>query len=198
MKKKQKKGWAKMEVDRTIVECLCLGHSLTAITKSTGKGKGYVIKIKDMALEYGFIEATSSNYKIYKSSHKIIPPYPEALFPLKDGRSEKFIQTDEYLEKHKSWIKERLEAEWSPQSIFEELPVAIPKTTYYRYLHRQKLMELATSTNDTPEIIHAPGECLQVDWGKLFTFKDSNGKQKTIWGFIATMGHSRFEMARVV
>ena len=197
MRKKLKKGWAKMEVDRKIVECLCLGHSLTAITKSTAKGKGYVIKIKDMALEYGYIEAINTESKIYKSSQKIIPPYPEALFPLKDGRSEKLIQTDEFMEPHRLWIKERLEADWSPQTIFEELPVAIPKTNFYRYLHRNNLMALVNPKN-VPEIIHKPGECLQVDWGKLFDVIDSNGKKKTIWGFIGTVGHSRFEMARVV
>src|SRR6185437_13883907 len=49
------------------------------------------------------------------------------------------------------------------------------------------------------ELIHAPGECLQVDWGKLFDVIDPiTQKKKTIWIFIGILGHSRFEMARVV
>jgi hypothetical protein len=50
----------------------------------------------------------------------------------------------------------------------------------------------------SPEIIHAPGECLQVDWAKLFDIKLSNGKRKTIWVFIGVLGHSRFAQVRVV
>lgn len=44
-----------------------------------------------------------------------------------------------------------------------------------------------------------PGECLQVDWGKLFDVVDPvTKKKKTIWIFIGVLGHSRYEMARVV
>jgi len=40
---------------------------------------------------------------------------------------------------------------------------------------------------------------LQVDWGKLFDVIDAaTGKRKTIWIFVGVLGHSRYEMARVV
>jgi len=53
MKNQKKKALEKISVDRKIVEGLRDGRSLTSLTKSTGKGKGYVLKIRDMALEYG-------------------------------------------------------------------------------------------------------------------------------------------------
>lgn len=195
---KKKNILEKITVDRKIVEGLSDGKSLTALTKQTGKGKGYVIKIKDMAIEYGFLMATSENDKIFKTGPKLIPPFPEALFPLKDGRSEKFIETDNILEAHKSWIIEKLEVSWSPQTVFEELPVQLPRASFYRYLHRYNLMNKDVFKN-VPEIIHAPGECLQVDWGKLTDIIDPiTGKKKTIQVFIGTLGHSRYRMARVV
>jgi len=62
-------------------------------------------------------------------------------------------------------MKERLELGWSPQTIFEELPLAVPRSNFYRHRHRQNLMSIAPSKNIV-ELIHQPGECLQVDWGK--------------------------------
>jgi hypothetical protein len=48
-------------------------------------------------------------------------------------------------------------------------------------------------------IIHAPGECMQIDWGKLFDVVDGEtGKKKTIWVFVGVVGYSRYEMVRVV
>ena len=94
MRKLRKKDLEKITVDRKIVEGLREGHSLTALTKSTGKGKGYVIKIRDQAIEHGYVAVANPEKKIYCKTSKEIPPYPEALFPLRDGRSEKAIETD--------------------------------------------------------------------------------------------------------
>lgn len=127
MRKHKKKDLEKITVDRKIVEGLREGHSLTGLTKSTGKGKGYVIKIRDMAIEYGYIDVASPESKIYQATSKELPPYPEALFPLRDGRNEKAIETDTVLEPKREWIEERLELGWSPQSIFEELPLTVPR-----------------------------------------------------------------------
>lgn len=198
MRKLKKKDLEKITVDRKIVEGLREGRSLTSLTKSTGKGKGYVIKIRDMAIEHGYIVVASAEAKTYKATSRELPPFPEALFPLKDGRSEKLAETDAILDPHREWIKERIENQWSPQSIFEELPLSVPRSNFYRYIHRHKLMKLAPPRN-IPELIHAPGECLQVDWGKLFDVTDPiTKKKKTIWIFIGVLGHSRYEMARVV
>ena len=60
MKRLKKKELERINVDRKIVEGLREGRSLTSLTKSTGEGKGYVIKHRDMALEYGYIEQEGS------------------------------------------------------------------------------------------------------------------------------------------
>lgn len=198
MRKHNKKDLEKITVDRKIVEGLRDGRSLTALTKSTGKGKGYVIKIRDMALDYGYIEIVDAVTRVFRASAKTIPPFPEALFPLRDGRSEKLSETDLLLDPKRAWIKERIELGWSPQTVFEELPVSVPRSNFYRYLHRHHLRDKAPARN-IMELIHAPAECLQVDWGKLFDVIDPvTKKKKTVWIFIGILGHSRFEMSRVV
>jgi transposase len=187
----------RITVDRKIVEGLRAGRSLTSLTKSTTKGKGYVIKIRDLAIEYAYIELLDVNAKTFKAGSKPIPEFPIALFPLRDGRSEKISETEKLLEPKREWMKERLELGWTPQTIFEELSIAVPRSNFYRYLHRTQLMRSVVAGNIV-ELIHAPGECLQVDWGKLFDVIGVDGKKKTIWIFIGVLGHSRYEMARVV
>jgi len=61
VKRTSKKELERITVDRKIVEGLISGHSLTALSKSTGKSKGYVIKIRDLALEHEYI-ATSTDH----------------------------------------------------------------------------------------------------------------------------------------
>jgi len=200
VKRIKKKELERISMDRKIVEGLREGRSLTSLTKSTGKGKGYVIKIRDVALEYGYIEleGCEAQAKTFKAGPRPIPAFPEALFPLRDGRTEKLQETDVILNPKKDWMIERLELGWSPQTLFEELPLSVPRSNFYRYLHRHELMGKVLSRN-VMELIHVPGECLQVDWGKLFDVVDKvTGKRKTIWIFIGVLGHSRFEMARVV
>ena len=53
-------------------------------------------------------------------SEKTMPPFPEALFPLRDGRSEKVVETDLLLAAKSEWIKERVELGWS-----QGLPIPI-------------------------------------------------------------------------
>ena len=86
MKKRRKKNLEKITVDRKIVEGLREGRSVTSLTKSTGKSKGYVVKIKNMAIEYGYVLFDEEN-KIYKTTLRKLPHFPEALFSLNDGRS---------------------------------------------------------------------------------------------------------------
>jgi hypothetical protein len=196
-----KKELERITVDRKIVEGLGSGRSLTWLTKTTNKGKGYVIKIRDLALKHEYITLTTevgAKEKRFTFGLRPLPPFPEALFPFHDGRSEKVAETDVAMEPQAAWVKERLEAGWSPQSIFEELPLAVPRSNFYRYLGRHNLKPVKPSRN-VLELVHAPGECLQVDWGKLFDVVDRvTGKKKTIWIFIGVLGHSRYEMARVV
>lgn len=201
MRQSGKKELERITVDRKIVEGLGQGRSLTWLAKSTGKGKGYVIKIRDQALDRGYIVLATvfgAKEKRFKFGPTPLPPFPEALFPLCDGRSGRVADTDVAMEPQRDWVKERLAAGWSPQSVFEELPLAVPRSNFYRYLERHKLKSSLPSRN-VVELIHDAGECLQVDWGKLFDVNDQvTGKKKTIWIFIGILGHSRYEMARVV
>ena len=124
-----------------------------------------------------------------------MPPFPEVLFPIVDNRKSKLNENDKILDSQKLWMNERLELGWCPQTIFEELSVSIPRSNFYRYLERSGL-RIEESMKSSPEIIHAPGECLQVDWEKIFDAL-VDGKRKTIWAFIGTLGHSRYTMVRV-
>jgi hypothetical protein len=200
MARATRKELEKITVDRKIVEGLRDGQSVTALTKATGKGKGYVIKIRDLAAEYGYIAtaASESKYPLFTCGPKPMPAYPEALFPCDDGRSRRVADTDKAMDAHREWVKERLEAGWSPQTIFEELPLAVPRASFYRYLQQHDLVSAAIPRN-AMKLVHQPGECLQIDWGKLFDVVDkATGKKKTVWIFVGILGHRRYEMARVV
>ena len=201
MKRSSKKELERITVDRKIIEGLLSGRSLTHLAKSIGKGKNYVIKIRDLGLEHGYIVPSPAEDKLNKFSlgHLTVPPYPEALFPSHDGRSHRVAsETERALEIKRDWIKERIELGWTRQTIFEELSVSVPRANFYRYVDKQKMMTGPICRN-VIELIHRPGECLQVDWGKLFDVIDpETKKKKTVWIFIGVLGHSRFEMARVV
>lgn len=196
---KKNKLWEKIRVDRKIIEGLRLGKSINSLTKDLKKGKGYVIKVRDLGLEHGYlVYQEQNNNKILLPTEKVLPSFPEALFPYHDKRSDKSSESEKILLSQQEWIKERLESEWTPQTIFEELPTPVARSNFYRFLIDYKLKKRSSSKN-VLEIIHAPGECLQLDWGKLFdVVDDRTKKKKTIWIFIGTLGHSRFEMARVV
>ena len=73
-----------MTVDRKIIEGLASGVSLTALSKSCLKSKDYVIKIRNLGLEHGFITPSPIANKphIFMSGPIPMPPYPEALFVL--------------------------------------------------------------------------------------------------------------------
>ncbi len=183
-------------MDRKIVEYFRSGWSTSKIAKETARGKGHVIKVRALALEYGYIELISEEPIAFRATPRELPPSPEALFTIKDNRQSRPAETDAVLDPHRAWIKERLGVGWSPQTIFEELPIGVPRANFYRYLGRHDL-KLAPEMRHSPEIIHAPGECLQIDWGKVFDVKE-NGKTKVVWAFIGTLGHSRLTLVRVV
>jgi transposase len=201
MKRSSKtKASERMTVDRKIIEGLASGHSLTALSKSCVKSKDYVIKIRDLGLEHGFITPSiiANKPHVFMTGPIAMPPYPEALFVFNDGRTNRQSETDRLLKEKREWIKERLEVGWSRQTVFEEIGVAVARTNFYRHIDKQNFMASPVCKN-VIELIHRPGECLQVDWGKLFDVIDPvTNKKKTVWIFIGILGHSRFEMARVV
>ncbi|MFM8342709.1 MAG: Mu transposase domain-containing protein [Methylomonas sp.] len=183
-------------MDRKIVEYFREGQSASQISKKLSKGKGYVIKVRDLAVEYGFIELISADPKIFRGTARILPNFPEALFPIQDLRREKISETDNFLNPHRSWISERMSMGWSRQTVFEELPVSVPRASFYRYIERQNL-QTDRILRSSPEIIHGPGECLQVDWAKVGEVEES-GRKRTLWAFIGVLGHSRYTMVRLM
>ncbi len=184
-------------MDRKIVEQFRAGRSASQISKHFAKGKGYVIRVRDLAVEYGFLEAISEEPKLYRATARVLPNFPEALFPITDLRKSKPADTDALLDPQKAWIVERLNLGWSPQTVFEEVAVSVPRASFYRYLERQHLQSDRLLRGSSPEVIHTPGECLQVDWAKVFDVAE-DGRKRTIWAFIGILGHSRYTMVRVM
>ena len=86
-------------MDRKIVEQFRSGWSTSKIAENNEKGKGYVIKVRALALEFGYIEQVADS-PLFRATAKEIPPYPEALFHLTDKRSQRFIETDGILNPH--------------------------------------------------------------------------------------------------
>lgn len=194
-----KKLWEKIRVDKKIIEHFIDGKSANQIQKIIQKGKGYILSVRDKAIEYNYIEEIIPGEKKYKAGIKKLPPFPESPFAIIDTKSEKALETDQYLEKEKIWIHERIQAGWSPQTIFEEISTPIARSTFYRYLHRNNFMKSVDLKKSPMEIIHSAGECLQVDWAKLCDVIDkTTGKKKTISVFIGVLGFSRYQMVRVV
>lgn len=202
MKKATLRQCERARMDRKIVEALGVGKSVNNIKKTLKVSKERIREVRELALQYGYIEKSSEpEIQLYIFGLKKLPPFPEMLFPIRvDGRSDKLAETDELLNPHRQWIKERLDAKWHAQTVFEELPTPVPRANFYRYLHRSKLYpETFKIRKNILEIIHRPGECLQVDWGKLCSITNkTTGKRITVWVFIGVMGHSRYEMVRVV
>ena len=178
-------------MERKIVEQLVSGKGFNAICRDLKVGKNRVAYLREKAREYGYLDGS-----------KPIPPYPEALFPDPvDGRSLKTSEADLQLQGQRQWIEDRLQAGWQPITIFEELPVRTGRSSFYRFLHRHKLIDIGANARKTliEEIVYAPGEALIVDWGKLRDVIDpESGKKRILWMFIGVLGYSRYMMIHLV
>ncbi len=178
-------------MDRKIVEQLVAGKSFNGVCRDLKVGRNRVSHIRELAREYGYLEGS-----------RAIPVYPEALFPDPvDGRTTQESEVDKQLQGQRGWIEERLLAGWQPISIYEELPIGVGRSSFYRYLHRHKLTGLGEEARRKviAEIIHAPGEAFLIDWGKLRTVTDpETGRKRTLWAFVGIMGHSRYMIVRLV
>jgi hypothetical protein len=128
-----------------------------------------------------------------------LPPYPESIFPERpDGRSLRSSPVWNALEEHLPWIRERLLSGWKAVTVFEELPIKVPRSNFYRFLVHHRLDEVGKSMRRVvPEIVHEPGEALLVDWGYLWT-AEQGGKKEKLWVFVGVLGYSRFIVARVM
>ena len=176
------------EMERKIVQNLLLGKGVNQICRELRVSKHRVIKVRAKADEAGYLDGSCS-----------LRPFPEALFPeTVDGRSLRVSAPWRELEKHKEWMRERLQAGWHAVTVYEELPIRVSRSSFYRFLERHCLIEIGKSTRRVvPEIIHEPGEALLIDWGHLWTVK-GNGKKTKFWVFIGVLGYSRYLVARVM
>lgn len=178
----------KCAMDRKIVERLILKKSFNDIEKDLKVGKKRIRKVHDLAKALGYLD------------DKPLPPYPESIFePPAPGMGAPISIPDQVLQEHKQWIKDRLELGWKKVTVLEELPARVSPSSFYRFMKRHKLHERTTILRVVPEIIHAPGESLILDWGKLCDVIDpETGKKKTLWFLSGIMGHSRYMMVRLV
>ena len=185
----------KCVVDRKIVQQLLTNKSFNQITKDLKVGKRRVRDVHDAAKKRGYLDGTK------------MPDYPQPLFQYKDIKPGNKSPYDDLLMSHKAWIIERMEADWKLITIYEELPVdwstlSMSYSTLLRFLSRHKFYDLSGRSETrrvVPEIISAPAETLQLDWGKLRDVIDPvTGKKKTLWAFVGIMGFSRYMMVKLV
>lgn len=175
-------------MDRKIVEKLIFKKSFNEIEKDLKVGKKRIRKVYDLAKALGFLDG------------KPLPPYPESIFdpPVPGGNGPVSIP-DQVLLEHKEWIRDRIKLGWRQVTMIEELPVKVSPSSFYRFMKRHNLDDKKPILRVIPEIIHAPGESLILDWGKLCDVLDpETGKKRTLWFLSGIMGHSRYMMVRLV
>lgn len=177
-------------VDRKIVEAILGGKGTNALVRDLKVGKERIRRVREKAQEAGYLDGS-----------RALPPYPEALFadPV-DGRSLRTSDPDKALAVYRPWIEDRLQVGWHAITVFEELPIKVSRSSFYRFLSRHDLRPRRhRQLGAVPEIIHKPGEALLVDWGKLYSFADpETGAKKTVWAFVGVLGYSRYMTVRLV
>ena len=176
-------------MERKIVELALLKVGTNQISKQLKVGKLRVRETLERAMKAGYLDGTTE-----------LPKYPEALFSdFIDKRSTKHSTNWELLKSQLLWIKERVELGWHAVTIFEELKIPVQRSSFYRFLKKHKLNDKTLKNNRVvPEIVHSPGEALLVDWGLLWKFKDTTGKQVRVWGFVGVLGYSRQMFVKVM
>ena len=192
-----KKQLRKQNMDRRILENLSLGFGVKAICKSLFVGKDRVKRVRKKGVQLGYLGEGGRT-----PGEVSIPPIPENVFPdTPDHRYEKSSEADDVLLGHKEWIKERLIADWSPITIFEELSLKeVGRSSFYRFLHRHDFYRIhKNKLSLVAPIVHTPGEALILDWGKLRDTVDVvTGEIKTLWAFVGVLGFSRYMMVHLV
>lgn len=178
-------------VDRKIVEYLVAGKSRRWIKEYFNIGSGRFEKVKALARAHGYLDG------------RALPVYPEALFADRiDGRAQVRSDVETHLTPHQAWIEERLKAGWHAVTVFEELPLRVTRSSFYRFLDRHGLGSLARAAQRlrvVPEIVHQHGEALILDWGLLArVFDPARQTQRHLWAFLGVLGCSRYMMIRLV
>lgn len=175
-------------MSRKIVEKLIAGVGVNEIARQLHVGKERIRKVRERAQEVGYLNGSTP-----------LPPYPERVFPEVNRKRIVHSEADRLLSQHVDWIKDRFAAGWHAVTIFEELPVKVERSSFYRFVKRHALNPKSTRPSRVvPEIVHKPGEALQVDWGKIGSFVcPVTGKRHTVWAFVGVLGFSRYRMVRV-
>ena len=179
----------KRHMERKIVERLLLGGRINEIARELHVSKHRVMSVRERARDAGYLSGT-----------KELPPYPEGVFEdTQDGRSGRGSEVWALLDPHLAWMRARLEAGWHAVTVYEELPVRVPRSNFYRYLKRHELNEAGRRgrLRVVPEIVHAPGEALLLDWGYLWMV-DVDGRRRKLWAFVAILGYSRYMLVRLM
>jgi hypothetical protein len=175
-------------MERRMVELFLQGKSNREISRTLKVGDRKVRRARDLAGSYGYLDGSRK-----------LPVFPEATFPLDELPDViSTSEVDQMLLNKMDWIKERLQVGWRPVTIWEELDIKATRSSFYRFLTRHNLYCVGEKARLVPEIRHRAGEALIVDWGKLRTVVDENGKKKILWAFVGVMGFSRFMMVRLV
>lgn len=182
-------NWTRMIMtDRKIVEALLSGKSQRDVCREVRVGNRRVAKLEKLAREAGYLDGS-----------RPLPPFPEALFPRAQRAPVPQSDPDAALMSKKDWIVERLAAGWHKVTLFEELPVRVSRSSFYRFLDRHGLGVDAKPERAVPEIVHRPGEALLLDWGHLCTITDPDtGKRRKVWAFVGVLGYSRLLTVRLV
>jgi hypothetical protein len=111
------------KVDRKIVELWIAGKSQNQVVDALSAGKKRVRRARQEAEKAGYLDGVP------------LPPYPEAVFPdPADRRRDKRSHNDDLLQGHLPWIKERLSTGWQPITVWEELPMKVPRSSFYRFV----------------------------------------------------------------
>lgn len=177
-------------VSRKVIEALIAGKGINEIAKTLKMGKERIRKIRKLGDAAGYLDGSVP-----------LPPFPETLF--RDEIDKRWLKTstvDSQLLEHLPWIRDRIAADWHAITVFEELPVKVTRSSFYRFLKRYGLYQKNRRPQRVvPEIVHAPGEALLVDWGKVASVVDPrSGKKRTVWAFVGVLGYSRYRMVRLV
>jgi hypothetical protein len=183
-----KKATKEMFMDRKIVQLFLDGKSKRKICQELKVGSRRIDKLILLSKEKGYLDGIP------------LPPYPEALFERKKKKKLSISECDNLLIEHKNWILDKIILGWSKVTVFEELPIKVKRSSFYRFLKRHQLeIKNLKKLRVIPEIIHEPGEVLQLDWGLLRTVKDpETGKKRKLWTFVGVLGFSRYMMVRLV
>jgi transposase len=140
------------------------------------------LSISQIAAQTGFNRRTIRKYL----THPGTPRYPK--------RAPRPTRLDPY----RGFIEQRLQAGvWNARVLLRELRAqgyTGGYTTVKDYLQpqREAARTVAVRRFETP-----PGHQAQVDWGDLGTLVEADGRQRSLSGFVFTLGHSRAMFAEV-